>query len=226
MTSQHTDHTTTANASEPTSATHTDKVDTQHVKKLLRAAMNGPLAQSLRDKGLHYRLIFGVEWPRLITMAQEIGKDHQLAQDLWKENIRECRLLAGLLQPVDTFYADIADIWVESMHYPEEAQYTVMSLFQHLPYASDKAFEWIADQRPMFQLCGFLVLSRLFMKGNALMKKSEYEYLDQASAALRSTDPHVRKAAYDSLLKYSATGSEQEALVDNLLKIFEKTELQ
>lgn len=192
-----------------------------YVKKMLRASMNGPLSQSLRDKGLKYRIIFGVEWPRLITIAQEIGKNHQLAQSLWKEDIRECRLLAGLVQPVETFYPDIADIWVESMHYPEEAQYTVLSLFQYLPCASDKAFAWIADSRPMFQLCGFLVLSRLFMKGSPLMRKSEYEYLDQATIAIHGKDAHVRKAAYDSLLKYALVGEEQEALVEKALKTLE-----
>lgn len=197
-------------------------MEIQQVKLMLRAAMNGPLAQSLREKGLNYRVIFGVEWPRLTAIAQEIGKDHKLAQDLWKENIRECRLLAGLLQPVETFYPDIADIWLESMQYPEEAQYTVLSLFQHLPYASEKAFVWIADDREMFQLCGFLLLSRLFMKGDPLMRKSEYEYLDQASTALSSHNLALRKAAYDSLLKYSATGEEQEALVDKVLNVFEE----
>lgn len=179
--------------------------------------MNGPLAQSMREKGLGYRVIFGVEWPRLMTIAQEIGKDHQLAQDLWKEDIRECRLLAGLIQPVETFYPDIADIWLESMRYPEEAQYTVMSLFQHMPCASEKAFVWIADEREMYQLCGYLLLSRLFMRGNPLMRQSEYEYLDQAAAALTNPNMQVKKAAYDSLLKYSLTGSEQEALVDKVL---------
>ncbi len=195
---------------------------TQEVKLMLRAVMNGPLSQSLREKGLKYRIIFGVEWPRLLTLAQEIGKDHQLAQDLWKEDIRECRLLAGLVQPVETFYPDIADIWLESMHYPEEAQYTVLSLFQHLPYASEKAFAWIADDRTMHQYCGFMLLSRLFMQGNPLMRQSEYEYLDQAAAALRSNDLFVKKAAYDSLLKYSFTGTEQEALVNKVLKPFEE----
>lgn len=191
---------------------------------MLRAAMNGPLAQSMREKGLGYRVIFGVEWPRLISIAQEIGKDHQLAQDLWKEDIRECRLLAGLLQPIETFYPDIADIWLESMRYPEEAQYTVMSLFQHMACASEKAFLWVADERPMFQLCGFLLLSRLFMQGNPLMRQSEYEYLDQAAAALMSHDLQIKKAAYDSLMKYSLTGNEQEALVDKLLNEYaEKT---
>ena len=193
------------------------------IKQSLRSMMNGPLSQSMREKGLAYRVIFGVEWPRLMELAQEIGKDHQLAQDLWKEDIRECRLLAGLVQPVETFYPEIADIWVESMHYPEEAQYTVLSLFQHLPYASQKAFEWVASDDEIHQLCGFLLLARLFMRGNPLMRQSEVEYLDQASAALGAKSLAVRKAAYDSLLKYSLVGAEQEAMVDKVLRSLEDT---
>lgn len=190
----------------------------QEIKQNLRTMMNGPLSQSLREKGLGYRVIFGVEWPRLMAFAAEIGKDHSLAQDLWKEDIRECRLLAGLVQPTESFYPEIADIWVESMRYPEEAQYTVLTLFSHLPYASDKAFQWIAAAEEMKQLCGFLLLGRLFMNGCPLMRQSEMEYLDQAAAALGGASAIVRKAAYDSLLKYALVGDEPEALVSKLLK--------
>ena len=38
------------------------------------------------------------------------------------------------------------------MRYPEIAELTCMSLFQYLPYASEKAFEWMADDREYFQL--------------------------------------------------------------------------
>lgn len=180
--------------------------------------MNGPLSASMREKGLGYRVIFGVEWPRLVEMAKEIGYDYQLAQSLWKEDIRECRLLAGLLMPPQDFLPEVADIWVEQMRWPEEAQYTVMSLMQYLPYASEKAFCWIADERPMFQLTGFLLLSRLFMRGDRLMRQSEMEYLDQAEAAMRSPNAHVRKAAFTSLQKYSLLGDEPEALVGRILR--------
>lgn len=191
---------------------------TQEIKQQLRSMMNGPLSQSMREKGLGYRVIFGVEWPRLMTFASEIGKDYHLAQDLWKEDIRECRLLAGLLMPPEDFLPEVADIWVEQMRWPEEAQYTVMSLFQHLPYASQKAFCWIADARPMFQLTGFLLLARLFMRGDRLMHQSEMEYLDQAGAALHALNAHVRKAAYASLQKYALLGDEPEALANKVIR--------
>ena len=89
----------------------------REIKKQFRLFMNGIVSQSMRDKGLDYKLNFGIELPRLKEIAAKFEKNHQVAQALWKENIRECKILAGLLQPVDSFYPEIADIWVEDMHY-------------------------------------------------------------------------------------------------------------
>ena len=57
---------------------------------------------------------------------------------------------------------------MEDIHNSELAQYTVMNLFQHLPYAAEVVFCWIADEREYFQLCGFLLMARLLMNGMTL----------------------------------------------------------
>ena len=179
------------------------------IKTQFRLAMNGVVSKSMRDKGLDYKVNFGVELPRLKEIAGYYPKNHQLAQALWKENIRESKILAGLLQPVESFIPELADIWVEDMCYPEIAELTCMNLFQYLPYASQKAFEWIADERSYFQACGFLILARLFSKGMTLNERSENEYLDQVVAAIQSPASFQQRAAYTSLLKYVRLGKEQ-----------------
>ena len=189
----------------------------QLIKRDFRSLMNGTAAASLREKGLHYRLIFGVEWPQLMRLSAEIGKDHDLAQALWKEDIRECRLLAGLIQPVETFSLELADVWIETMHYPEEAQYTVLSLFQHLPHVSEAAFNWIARSEEMYRLCGWLVLARLFMKGLPLNTRSEDEFIDQAETSLQDPSLAVRVAARNAVLKYSLIGEREEHRVGKII---------
>ena len=87
----------------------------KEIKTQLRLSMNGAVSQSMREKGLVYKLNFGVELPRIKSIAAAYEKDHALAQALWKEDIRECKILAGLLQPVDSFLPEIADIWVENI---------------------------------------------------------------------------------------------------------------
>ncbi|MDE5760805.1 MAG: DNA alkylation repair protein, partial [Bacteroides sp.] len=108
------------------------KEQLKEIKTKLRLSMNGAVSQSMREKGLVYKLNFGVELPRIKDIAAGYAKDHALAQALWKEDIRECKILAGLLQPADNFLPEIADIWVEDIRNIEIAELTCMNLFQHL----------------------------------------------------------------------------------------------
>lgn len=174
----------------------------KEIKSKLRLYMNGMISQSMRDKGMDYKLNFGIEYPRIKEIAAEYEPNHDLAQALWKENIRECKIMAGLLQPVDSFHQDIAEIWIEDIHYPELAEYTVMNLFQHLPYASEVIFPWMADEREYFQVCGFLLTARLIMQGLQLDDRAEAEFFDQAFTGLESDSLQVRKAAATALRKY------------------------
>ena len=176
----------------------------KEIKKQFRLFMNGVVSQSMREKGLDYKINFGIELPRLKEIAAKFEKNHDVAQALWKENIRECKILAGLLQPVETFYPEIADIWVEDMHYPEIAELTCMNLFRHLPYASGKAFQWIADEWEYFQFCGYMLMARLLMQGNEMNERAENEFLDQALTALRGETGMVCRAASTALRRYAS----------------------
>ena len=59
------------------------------IKSKFRLFMNGMVSQSMREKGMEYKLNFGIEYPRIKEIAAGYEPDHELAQALWKENIRE-----------------------------------------------------------------------------------------------------------------------------------------
>jgi hypothetical protein len=189
----------------------------REVKREFRLMMNGITSQSMREKGLTYRTNFGVELPRLKVFSEELPHTTELAAALWKEQVRECRLLAPMLMPAKDFEADLADLWVEQMNFPEEAECVVMHLFQHLPYASQKAFEWIAREEVMPQLCGWHLFGRLFGKGATLSPRDAEEWRDQMTAALASEHFSVKQAAYRALLKYMDLGDEEERFGETLL---------
>lgn len=178
------------------------KEQLKDIKTQFRLAMNGAVSQSMREKGLVYKLNFGVELPRIKAIAAGYEKDHALAQALWKEDIRECKIMAGLLQPVETFLPEIADIWTEDIRNIELAELTSMNLFQHLPYAPAKSFHWIADEREYFQVCGFLTIARLLMKKGDMDDRAANELLDQAISAFLSGTYHVRNASWTALHRY------------------------
>ena len=173
------------------------EIKTQH-----RLSKNGAKSQSMRKKGLVYKLNFGGELPRIKSIAAAYEKDHALAQALWKEDIRECKILAGLLQQVDSFLPEIADIWVENIRNIEIAELTCMNLFQHLPYAPAKSFHWIAAEEEYTQVCGFLTIARLLMKKGDMNERVENEFLDQAVTAFLSGSYHVRNAALTAIRRF------------------------
>lgn len=200
---------------QPAAAGVADRV--REVKQSLRGVMNGPVSQSMREKGLAYRVNFGVELPRLRQMAAGWAQDSALAAALWQEDIRECRLLAPMLMPADQFDGQMADLWADQMRYPEEAEVAVLCLFSRLPFASGKAFEWVAGEQPMRQLCGWLLLGRLFQQGMRPAQRDADELLDQAECALRSGEAAVRTAAGKTLLRYMDFGPEEERRGEDLL---------
>ena len=180
------------------------------IKTQLRLAMNGAASQSMREKGLFYKINFGVELPRLKQIAAAFPKEHHLAQALWKEEIRECKILATMLQPVESFLPEIADIWVERIQTQEMAEIASMYLFQQLPYAPQKALQWMASEEPMTQACGLLTAARLLMKKGDLNERAENELLDQGMAAFLS-GPYVVRSAASALLRRYMQHSDEHA---------------
>ena len=180
------------------------------IKAELRSAMNGVASRAIRESGMAYKLCFGVELPRLRQIAAEFTPDRRLAQELWQEDIRECKMLAIMLYPTEEFDADMASLWIESL-VPEQAelaQLLSMDLLVHLPEASELAFHWMADERTMYQLCGLLVITRLLMQGAVFSPDAEAEFLDQAATALPSSYLPLRKAATNALLRFSETSQD------------------
>ena len=190
----------------------------KEIKQSFRLMMDGSVAQSMRDKGVDYHLNWGVTLPRLREKADEIGKNYDLAIALWKENVRECKILATMIMPPDVILPEVVDIWMEHTETVEIAEQASMNLYQYLPYAPMKAFEWMASDKDLYQLCGFHVLSRLFMNGQEPNERGINEFLDQAQVALQSQNVTVRKAALNSLNRFADLGLVYQRLAENILR--------
>ncbi len=198
------------------------------IKQSFRLMMDGAVAKSMRDKGAAYKLNWGATLPRLKEMADELkrlslsGEDgrglYHLAIALWKEDVRECKILATMLMPADEILPEVVDIWMEQMPSQELAEQASFNLFQHLPYAPQKAYEWMASDKELYQLCGFLVLTRLFMNKQEPSERGINEYIDQALAALQGPSLPVRKAAMQSVVRFSELGLMYQRLAKSALK--------
>ena len=190
----------------------------KEIKQSFRQMMDGAVAKSMRDKGVDYKLNWGATLPRLREMADEIGKNYDLAIALWKENVRECKILATMIMPADVMLPEVTDIWMEQITTQELAEQAAFNLFQYLPFAPEKAYKWMASDKELYQLCGFHVLSRIFMEKREPNERGINEFVDQALTALQGNSLPVRKAAMAAVQRFAELGLVYERIAKSAIK--------
>ena len=190
----------------------------KEIKQSFRLLMDGQTAQSMREKGVEYKLNWGTAIPMLQEKAREIGKDYDLAIELWKADVRECKILATMVMPAEKMLPEIVDIWMEQTISQEIAEQAAFNLYQYLPFAAEKAYQWMASEKELYQLCGFHILTRLFMNKQEPNERGINEFIDQALAALQSPAISVRKAAMQCMIRFAELGLVYERMAKSALK--------
>ncbi len=190
----------------------------KEIKRSFRLMMDGSIAASMREKGVNYKLNWGATLLRLREKANEIGEDYQLAIELWKENIRECKILATMIMPAKKMLPEVAEIWMEQTETVEIAEQAAFNLYQHMDAAADLAYKWIASPRELDQLCGYHILSRLFMKGQSPNERGINEFIDQAITSFSSENLSLKKAVMQSLIHFSELSLMHKRIVQSATK--------
>ena len=187
----------------------TDIQDTlKQIKRSFHTRMNGVASQSMRQKGLDYKVNWGVALPHLREMAAEYQPSYSLAVELWKENIRECKILATMLMPPAEMPEQLVELWMEQTKSQEIAEMAVFNLYQHLDYAPQMAFRWIASDDSIRQLSGYQLLACLFGKGLIPDTRGVNEYIDQVKVTLAGINrfcqlgPEYEQIASKALSEY------------------------
>lgn len=179
----------------------------RQIKQSFRLIMDGVTSQSMREKGAGYHLNWGANILHLREMAKEYTPDYHLAMALWKENIRECKIMATILMPHDLFTSDIALLWIEQTPTPEIAEMASMNLYRHLPYAKDLALQLIAQNDECVQFYGYCILSWLFTdteKASESFTESELnEFIDQAKTAFDTQNITLKHKIQNAVIKFS-----------------------
>lgn len=188
------------------------------IKRSFRLLMSGPTSQSMRDKGIEYKINWGVPFVELKKMATEYGKDYDLAIELWKENIRECKILATLIMPAEQMLPEIADLWMEQVAGQEMAEMLAFNLLQYVDYAPVIAYQWIASDKPLYEIAGYHILARLFAAKREANERGINEFLDQAAIALQGDHIGVKHAAANCVMRFADMDESYDTIALKALK--------
>ena len=193
----------------------------KEIKKSLRLSMNGIVSAHQRRQGLDYKINFGVEIPRLKEIAAAYDKEKSLAQKLWQDNIRECKLLAIFLYPSEEFDSATAEQWIAECPFTEIADHLCRTLLATAPEATRMSLQWITREEEMFEYCGYSTLSNLFTKKITLTDEEENAYYKALKKTLHTpatSSRPTKNAANISLIKFAEQSNEQGKRVCNEIK--------
>lgn len=167
----------------------------KEIKRSFRLYMDGEASRSMREKGLGYALNWGVPLVRLRAMADSLPHDAELAEALWTDNVRECRILGLLLFPHQQVTLAEALAWGNRIDTQELAEISATYLFQHVAEARQLAFSWLQEDSPLLRLCAFLVVGRLLRRGWKPSDAEANTLQTSIHEALQSENTGLRRAA-------------------------------
>ena len=180
----------------------------RQIKASFRGHMNGIASRSMSEKGVEYKINWGIPLSELKQMADEIEYDYDLVVGLWKENIRECKILATLISASNPLPKEVAEIWIEDVDNQELAEMLAFNTLHMQPYVSELAYGWIATDDVYKIICGYAILGRMFTNGEIPDARGINELIDQTSVALKDDNAGVRHAAYNCLVRFADVNDE------------------
>lgn len=158
--------------------------------------MNGVISTCMRQRGMNYKLIFGVPIPEIKHIAAAHEPDAELARALWKEDVREMKILATLLFPAGSMTQEEALAWMREIPYPEIAEQCCNNLFPTVEQPDQLALKFLADKKsPFGRMCGFLLWAQLFKKNLAVEKSRVEAFLAECTCTIH---PDVEAGATES----------------------------
>lgn len=133
----------------------------EEVIKKLKKLSNPENVEGMARFGIRPGKVLGVSIPNLRKLAKEIGKNHKLALQLWKSEIHEARILAGMIDEVDKVTEKQMDSWIKGFDSWDVCDQVCANLFDKTSFAFKKATEWTKREKEFEKRAGFALMACL-----------------------------------------------------------------
>lgn len=164
----------------------------------VRQRMNGAVVESMRESGIIYKVNYGVTIPELQQIAQPFKGDHDLAIRLFEEDIRECKIMASMIDDPEKVTGDQIDSWSEEFNNHEIIEQVCNNLFWKSDFALARSYEWCLDEDALLKKAGLLVVGH--KASDASIKDLAFEpYINIVEELAETEDELVSNSAIYAL---------------------------
>ena len=127
----------------------------------LQLLRNEKSLEGMSRFGVNTENAFGISIVQLRIIAKRIGKNHELALELWKTGYHEARILASMIDEVKEVTSIQMDLWVKDFNSWDLCDQCCGNLFEDTAFAYEKAIEWANSSVEYTKRAGFVMMARL-----------------------------------------------------------------
>lgn len=128
------------------------------IKKLKSVARPDQL-EGMAKFGLAGKGRLGVSVPEMRKLAKEIGKDHDLAQKLWKAGFQETRILASMIDLPQQVTEKQMDAWVKDIDSWDVCDQLCGNLFDKTEFTRKKIIQWSENEEEFIKRTAFSLIA-------------------------------------------------------------------
>lgn len=144
--------------------------------------------------GIRPAVALGVPKPALGKLAKDLGKDHDLARQLWASGVHEARVLASMIDDPAKVTADQMDEWVDDFDNWDVCDQCCLNLFWKAASAYEKAEEWTAREGEFVKRAGFVLMASLAVHDKKANDRMFEGFLTVVRREAADDRDYVRKA--------------------------------
>lgn len=144
--------------------------------------------------GINTEGTLGVPVVILRTIAREIGRNHDLALQLWDSGVHEARILATIIDEPARVTVSQMNRWARDFDSWDVCDHACHNVFRYTPHAWRQAVRWANARREFVRRAGFSLMAGLAVKDKKATD-GQFESLFPVIAAAAGDDRNmVRKA--------------------------------
>jgi 3-methyladenine DNA glycosylase AlkD len=144
-----------------TSKTSNDPNKVKAVLKGLHALADPRVRRGMARFAIPTDYALGISVPVLQKLARDLGRDHRLAQVLWRSRIHEARQLAAMIEQPELVTERQLDRWVKDFDSWDVVDGCCFNLIIKTPFAWRKAGEWSRRREEFVKRAGFALMAAL-----------------------------------------------------------------
>ncbi len=146
---------------------------------------------------------FGIGLTQLRKLAKKVGRDHDLALELWDSDVYDAKVIGALVDEPKKMSREQAESQSEDAHIGMLAHIfcSCDATLAKTAFAQELAVDWMDSQNNLRRRCGYLLLYELGKKKGKTLDDAFFEtYIDHIQKTIAGEENWVKDAMNTSLL--------------------------